>query len=69
MVDATGLYVLPGAVDVHTHTRIPSDASPDRFFDDSVGAAFGGTTTFLAFNNPGTGISDVAQKTLRAGID
>jgi dihydropyrimidinase len=68
VVDATGLCVLPGAVDVHTHTRIPSDASPDRFFDDSVGAAFGGTTTFLAFNNPGTGISDVAQKTLRAGI-
>ncbi|MEO8626081.1 MAG: hypothetical protein ABI452_05215, partial [Candidatus Limnocylindrales bacterium] len=54
-VDASGLLVLPGVVDVHTHTRVASDDSPDRFFQDSVAAAFGGTTTFLAFNNPGTG--------------
>ncbi|MFV2062251.1 MAG: hypothetical protein ACC726_01905, partial [Chloroflexota bacterium] len=67
-IDASGLLVLPGIVDVHTHTRVPSDARPDRFFDDSVGAAFGGTTTFLTFNNPGTGISEAAQRTLRAGI-
>jgi dihydropyrimidinase len=68
VVDATGLLVLPGTVDVHTHTRIPSDEEPDRFFRDSIAAAFGGTTTFLAFNNPGTGISPAAQRTLRAGI-
>ena len=55
-IDANGLLVLPGMVDVHTHTRIASDEEPDRFFQDSVAAAFGGTTTFLAFNNPGTGI-------------
>lgn len=67
-IDAHGLFVLPGIIDVHTHTRIPSVDLPDRFFDDSVGAAFGGTTTFLAFNNPGTGISAAAQRTLRAGI-
>jgi dihydropyrimidinase len=69
MVDATGLLVLPGVIDVHTHTRLPSDERPDRFYDDSVGAAFGGTTTFLSFNNPGTGISADAQRTLRAGIE
>ena len=33
----------------------PSDDEPDRFFQDTVAAAFGGTTTMLAFNNPGTG--------------
>jgi dihydropyrimidinase len=54
-IDARGLLVLPGVVDVHTHTRVATDAQPDRFFTDSVAAAFGGTTTFLAFNNPGTG--------------
>lgn len=54
-VDASGILVLPGVIDVHTHTRVASDEEPDRFFQDSVAAAFGGTTTFLAFNNPGTG--------------
>ena len=55
VIDAAGLLVLPGAVDAHTHTRVATDEQPDRFFQDSVAAAFGGTTTFLAFNNPGTG--------------
>jgi dihydropyrimidinase len=59
IVDARGLLVLPGVIDVHTHTRLPSKAEPDRFFQDSVAAAFGGTTTFLAFDNPGTGGSDI----------
>jgi dihydropyrimidinase len=54
-IDAAGLLVLPGVIDVHTHTRVASDDEPDRFYRDSVAAAFGGTTTFLAFNNPGTG--------------
>ena len=56
-IDATGLLVLPGVVDVHTHTRVATDAQPDRFFQDSIAAAYGGTTTFLCFNNPGTGVS------------
>lgn len=68
VVDASGLLVLPGVVDVHTHTRVATDAEPDRFFQDSVAAAYGGTTTFLAFNNPGTGSSAAAERSLLAGL-
>src|SRR4029078_12874268 len=60
--------VLPGCIDVHTHTRLPSDDDPDRFYIDSMAAAFGGTTTFLAFNNPGTGISEEGSRSLIAGM-
>ena len=60
--------MLPGAVDVaHAHAR-GTDAQPDRFFQDSVAAAFGGTTTFLAFNNPGTGSSPAAERSLLTGV-
>jgi dihydropyrimidinase len=68
-LDASGLLVLPGCVDVHTHTRLPSNEEPDRFYQDSVAAAFGGTTTFLAFNNPGTGTSDEGSRSLLKGLD
>lgn len=68
VVDATGLLVLPGAVDVHTHTRVATDDHPDRFFVDSMAAAFGGTTSFLSFNNPGTGSSPAAERSLLTGV-
>lgn len=68
VIDARGLLVLPGVVDVHTHTRVASDEEPDRFYRDSVAAAFGGTTTFLAFNNPGTGSSAGSASSLMAGL-
>ena len=68
VVEATGMLVLPGVVDVHTHTRVAHDAEPDRFFQDSVAAAFGGTTTFLSFNNPGTGSSPAAERSLATGL-
>jgi dihydropyrimidinase len=68
-IEAGGLLVLPGCIDVHTHTRLPSHDEPDRFYQDSVAAAFGGTTTFLAFNNPGTGISETGSRSLLKGLD
>jgi len=69
VIDATGLLVLPGVLDAHTHTRLPSDDEPDRFFQDSVAAAFGGTTTFLAFDNPGTGASQADRPLADAVAD
>ncbi len=68
VIDASGLLVLPGVVDVHTHVRLPSNEEPKRFLQDSLAAAAGGTTTFLSFNNPGTGISAAGQRSLLRGM-
>jgi dihydropyrimidinase len=48
-IDATGKFVLPGGIDVHTHLRLPTPEAPDRFFKDTMAAACGGTTTVLSF--------------------
>ena len=69
IVDATGLLVLPGAIDVHTHLRLPDAEHPHRFRQDTEAAAHGGTTTVLTFNNPGTGISDRGAGSLMRGLE
>ena len=68
-IDASGMLVLAGAIDVHTHLRLPDEVHPDRFRRDTEAAAAGGTTTVLTFNNPGTGISDDGARSLMRGLD
>ncbi len=48
-IDATGMLVIPGAIDGHVHIRTErdEDAYDDTFTTGSVAAAFGGVTTFL----------------------
>jgi len=50
-IDASGKYVLPGAVDVHTHMALPfgGTVSSDDFADGTAAAAFGGVTTIIDF--------------------
>lgn len=51
VVDATGLFVLPGGVDAHTHLDMPFGGtySSDDFETGTKAAAIGGTTTIVDF--------------------
>jgi dihydropyrimidinase len=51
IVDATGLYVLPGGVDTHVHMEnvIGPTITCDTFASGTKAAAFGGTTTVVDF--------------------
>jgi dihydroorotase (multifunctional complex type) len=46
-IDASGLYVLPGAIDGHVHFQDPGDTSREDFITGSSAAAVGGVTTVI----------------------
>src|SRR2546427_3699708 len=50
-IDASGKYVLPGGIDVHTHLDMPfgGTTSSDDFETGTRAAAFGGTTSIVDF--------------------
>jgi dihydropyrimidinase len=64
-IDATGKYVIPGAIDVHTHMELPFGGTfaKDTFETGTRAAAFGGTTTIIDFAVQSKG------KSLREGLD
>src|SRR5665213_816191 len=65
VLDASGQYVLPGAIDGHTHMEMPfgGTQSSDTFETGTRAAAFGGTTTVIDFAIQSKG------KSLREGLD
>src|SRR6476646_5930535 len=64
-IDATGRYVIPGGIDVHTHMELPFGGTfaKDTFETGTRAAAFGGTTSIVDFAVQSKGSS------LRAGLD
>ena len=64
-IDAAGKYVIPGAIDVHTHMELPFGGTfaKDTFETGSRAAAWGGTTTIVDFAVQSRG------KSLREGLD
>jgi dihydropyrimidinase len=64
-IDAAGKYVIPGAIDVHTHMELPFGGTfaKDTFETGTRAAAFGGTTTIVDFAVQSKG------KSLREGLD
>jgi allantoinase len=51
IVDARGMYVLPGAIDVHVHSRDPGFPEKEDFGTLTAAAAMGGVTTVLDMPN------------------
>jgi dihydropyrimidinase len=65
VVDATGKYVLPGAIDVHTHLAMPfgGTVSADDYETGTRAAACGGVTTVFdyAIQRKGKGIVETVE--------
>ena len=64
VIDATGRYVIPGGVDMHTHMELPvsGTTSSDTYATGTMAAAIGGTTTIVDYAGQTRG------STLRQGL-
>mgnify|MGYP002507838554 FL=1 len=59
IIDATGLVVAPGLVDIHVHFREPGQTHKEDIHTGALAAAAGGFTTVVMMANTSPTISDV----------
>ncbi|WP_392565566.1 dihydroorotase family protein [Utexia brackfieldae] len=59
--DASGLYVLPGLIDTHVHSRDPHATYKEDFYHSTLAAAMGGITAIFEMPNTNPSISSVAH--------
>ena len=67
-IDATGLFVLPGIIDTHTHARDPSVDAREDFATATAAAAAGGVTTILEMPISTPSVHSAATFERRVGI-
>src|SRR5690242_9096768 len=67
-VDATGKYVLPGAVDVHVHSRDPGFPEKEDFGTLTAAAAAGGVTVVLDMPNTVPGVDSAGVLEAKAAL-
>lgn len=60
VLDATGLVVAPGLVDIHVHFREPGQTHKEDIHTGALAAAAGGVTTVVMMANTNPTISDIA---------
>ena len=58
-LDATGKYVFPGGVDIHTHLREPSKSEREDFAHGTASAVAGGITTVIEMPQADPLVTDV----------
>lgn len=68
-VDAKGCYVMPGAIDIHTHIDAPLHGSHtmDDWYEGTVSAAYGGVTCVVDYpiQAPGQSVRDVIENSAK----
>jgi allantoinase len=66
-IDASGMLILPGAIDVHFHSRTPAYPERGDFYTETRAAAAGGVTTVLEMpiSKPGCATPEIFRNRRR----
>lgn len=68
IIDATGMLVLPGAIDVHVHSRDPGFPEKEDFGTLTEAAAMGGVTTVVDMPNTVPGVDSAGVLEAKAAL-